>query len=159
MAAVRAELDRLLADSNEGTLRRPNVEGSWSCADVLAHFAGYTRGVADLIADDRGIQNAAPPYKAAPDLDDDAFNAIVVDYWRKRPIEEMLAEERAAFQALADEVAQVSRDDLLAAGRFKFARGRPLLAILPAQSYGHYRDHMPALRRGLSGQGKDRTEA
>ena len=149
MRSVRAELDELLRGFSEAALREPGVEGIWSRADVLAHFAGYTRGVADLLRATRGAQSDAPPYNAPPGLGDDDFNAIVVQFWRQRPIEDLLREEREAFKALVDEVNALPADSLSAEGRFAFAKGRSLESILPAQGYRHYRDHLPAIRRVL----------
>jgi len=150
MTGVRAELDELIEGASESALRAPGVEGEWSGADILAHFAGYTRGVADLLRDERDAERQAPLYNAPPGLGDDDFNAIVVGFWRQRPVEELLREERDAFQALVDEVTALTDDALTAEGRFSFTRGRSLESILPAQAYGHYRDHLPAIRRALA---------
>jgi hypothetical protein len=150
MTGVRAELDELLEGVSESALRAPGVEGEWSGADILAHFAGYTRGVADLLRDDRGAERQAPLYNAPPGLGDDDFNAIVVRFWRQRPVEELLREERDAFQALVDEVSALTDDALTAEGRFSFTRGRSLESILPGQAYRHYRDHLPAIRRAVA---------
>ena len=149
MEAMRQELDDLLRRASNAELRRPGIEGEWSCADVLAHFAGYTRGVADLLAEARGLRSLAPRYNAPPGLNDDDFNAIVVSYWRARPVQELLTEERAAFDALVAEVSRLTSKALLTDGYFAFAKGRSLDSILPAQSHQHYRDHLPALRHAL----------
>jgi len=149
MRSVRAELDELLEGASEAALREAGAEGTWSSADVLAHFAGYTRGVADLLRAERHAHPQAPPYNAPPGLGDDDFNAIVVRFWRERPIEDLLREEREAFEALVDEVNALPADSLSAEGRFSFANGRSLNSILPAQGYRHYRDHLPAIRRVL----------
>jgi hypothetical protein len=54
MTSVRVELDELLRGGPDHALRQPGIGGEWSCADILAHFAGYTRGVADGLAKARG---------------------------------------------------------------------------------------------------------
>jgi hypothetical protein len=149
MRNVRAELDELLRGVSEAALREPGAEGTWSSADVLAHFAGYTRGVADLLRATRGVEPEAPPYNAPPGLSDDDFNDIVVQFWREQPIEDLLREEREAFEALVHEVSALPAESLSAEGYFPFAKGRSLESILPAQGYRHYRDHLPAIRRVL----------
>ena len=150
MSRLRAELNALLRGVSETALRVPGAEGEWSSADVLAHFAGYTRGVADLLGATHGAEPKAPDYNAAPGLSDDDFNDIVVRFWRGRPIAELLSEESDAFEALVAEVKALPAGVLSAEGYFDFARGRSLEAILPAQSYGHYREHLPSIRRVLS---------
>jgi len=128
----------------------PRAEETWSIADVLAHFAGYTRGVADLLGATRGAQPRAPAYDAPPDLNDDDFNQVVVQFWRRRPIADLRLEESEAFQALVAEVKALPAGALSADAYFEFTRGRSLESMLPAQSCGHYRDHLPAIRRALS---------
>jgi hypothetical protein len=146
---VRRELDHLLVGATEARLREPGAEGDWSCADVLAHFTGYTRGVADALRQARGEGPLAPAYQAPPGLGDDDFNAIVVGYWRKRSLVELLAEERSAFNALVEEVLRLPQVALETPGQFAFTK-RSLLEILPNQIHKHYVDHMPALRRKLA---------
>ena len=150
MAAVRAELDTLLLGAAEATLRTTGTEGDWSCADILAHLTGYTRRYGDRLAEARGIAPRSVPYNAPASLHDDDFNAIVVGYWRTRPIQELVREERAAFDSLLTEVEAVPAAARTAAGHFPFARGRSLEAVLPRPTYLHYRKHFPTLRRGLS---------
>jgi DinB family protein len=149
MTLVRAELDELLRGASDAALRRPEIEGQWSCADILAHFAGYTRGVADGLAKARGAAANSPPYDAPPGLGDDEFNAIVVNYWRSRPSLELLKEERDAFRALVAEVDMLPADALDKEGKFAFLGGRSLAAILPGNGHRHYREHFPAIMRGL----------
>ena len=149
MSAVRAELDGLLSGVSDAALKRPAIEGEWSCADILAHFAGYTRGVADGLAKARGAAASSPPYDAPAGLGDDEFNAIVVNYWRRRPSSELLKEELNAFNALVAEVQKVPVDVLDADGAFPFLGGKSLAAILPGNSHHHYREHFPALIEGM----------
>jgi len=149
-ARVRVEVDDLLRTATEAELRQPNAEGDWSCADILAHLSGYTRGVADALREARGLGPVAPPYGAAPGLSDDDFNAIVVSYWRSRTVEALLGEERSAYGALVSEVLRVPTAAIETPGRFAFCKRASLQAILPQQIHQHYADHMPALRRSLS---------
>ena len=149
MAAVRIELDDLLRGASDSMLREPRIYGEWSCADVLAHFAGYTRGVADGLARARGSRANSPAYGAPPGLSDDDFNAVVVDYWRQRPISELLEEERDAFRALMTEVEDLEPATLTAAGVFQFLGFKSVESILPGNGYRHYREHMPALIEAL----------
>jgi hypothetical protein len=152
MATVREEMDALLRGASEAALREKGAEGDWSCADILAHLTGYTRRYGSRLAAARGVARVAL-YDAPPSLHDDDFNAIVVGYWRTRPIQELIQEERAAFADLVAEVEALPAAARVAEGHFPFSRGRSLDAILPRPTYLHYRKHFPALRRTLQGTG------
>lgn len=149
VSRVRVELDELLRQSDEVSLRQPGVEGEWSCADVLAHLSGYTRGVADELRRARGLSALSPDYAAAPGLSDDDFNAIVVGYWRTRSTTALLSEEREAFQALVAEVLRLPAEAIETPGWFRFTRQKSLREILPAQIHQHYADHLPAVRTAI----------
>lgn len=154
MVSVRDELDALLHGASEAALKRTGAEGDWSCADILAHFSGYTRRYSSLLAGARGVAGT-DVYDAPAGLHDDDFNAFVVGYWRTRPIRELIEEERAAFDSLLTEVAALSDGARKADGHFPFTRGRSLDAVLPRPTYLHYRKHFPALRRALQGASSD----
>jgi hypothetical protein len=155
MAAVRDELDTLLRGASEAALRKTGAEGAWSSADILAHFTGYTRRYGARLAAARGIARATL-YNAPASLHDDDFNAIVVGYWRTRPTQELIAEERAAFDDLLIELQALPAAARRVEGHFPFTRGRSLDAILPRPTYLHYRKHFPALRRALQKAGSIR---
>jgi hypothetical protein len=76
MRSVRAELDERLEGVSESALREPGAEDKWSSADLMAHFAGYTRGVTDLLRAERDARSEAPPSNAPSGLDDGDFNAM-----------------------------------------------------------------------------------
>ena len=145
MAAARAALDGILRDASPAALLKPRTIQAWSCADVLAHLAGYTRSISDQLAAIRGKDRSGPEYKAPPDATTDEYNEMVVEHWRERNLEELLEEESAAFAALVREVLEVPEDALTDETRFEFAGGRSLARILPNNSYAHYRMHLPEL--------------
>lgn len=145
MAAARAALDEILRDASPALLLKPRTIHGWSCADVLAHFAGYTRSISDQLAAIRGKARTGPDYEAPEDATTDEYNEIVVEHWRKRHLEELLEEESAAFAALIGEVLELPEDALADETRFEFAGGRSLARILPNNSYDHYRMHLPEL--------------
>src|SRR2546423_12143325 len=107
MAAARKSLDEVLRDASPAALLKPRMIQAWSCADVLAHFAGYTRSISDQLAAIRGKARSGPDYQAPEDATTDEYNAIVVEYWRERHLEELLEEEGAAFAALIREVLEL----------------------------------------------------
>jgi hypothetical protein len=157
MAAARAALDAILREASPAALLHPRTIQAWSCADVLAHFAGYTRSIADDLAASRGQARLGPDYQAAPDATIDGYNGAVVAHWRKLSLDALLAEESAAFTALLDEVSSLQEDALTDEHRFAFTDGRSLAAILPNNSYAHYHMHLPELRAALKAGAKAPT--
>jgi hypothetical protein len=145
MDAARVALDEVLSGASPAALLSPRTIGAWSCADVLAHFAGYTRSIADQLASVRGQARGGPDYEAPEDATTDDYNEIVVEHWRKRQLEELLEEERAAFAALLREVLGLPEDALSNEAPFVFTDGQSLARILPNNSYAHYRMHLPEL--------------
>jgi hypothetical protein len=145
MAAARAALDEILRDASPAALLRPMTIQAWSCSDVLAHFAGYTRSIADQLAAIHGRARSGPSYEAPEDATTDEYNDIVIEYWRVRELGQLLEEERAAFAALIREVRALPDEALADETRFEFAGGRSLAQVLPNNSYVHYRMHLPEL--------------
>ena len=145
MAAARAALDEILRDASPAALLKPRTIQAWSCGDVLAHFAGYTRSISDQLAAIRGKDRSGPEYKAPEDATTDEYNEIVVEHWREQNLEELLEEESSAFTALICEVLEVPEDAFADETRFELAGGRSLARILPNNSYAHYRMHLPDL--------------
>jgi len=145
MAAARAALDEILRDASPSALLKPRTIQAWSCADVLAHLAGYTRSISDQLAGIRGKDRSGPEYEAPEDATTDEYNEIVVEHWRERNLQELLEEEGAAFAALIGEVLELPEDALADETRYEFAGGRSLAHILPNNSYAHYRMHLPEL--------------
>ena len=154
MGEARAALDALLEGASTAALLEPATIYAWSCADVLAHLAGYTRSIADELAASRAEARHGPDYPAPPDAGTDEYNAIVVAHWRDRRLVELLEEERVAFAALVDEVRFLPDNALRDVTRFPFINGRSLAAVLPNNSYAHYEMHLPQLRSALGAAGR-----
>jgi hypothetical protein len=166
MRRTRDEWEALLAAVGEARLAEPGVEGVWSVRDVLAHLTAYERSAAaQLWADLRGEQpttrdlyglEAVPPEVTSETRvwDHDQYNAWVAGWNRERPLAEVLADSRRAYERLLAAVEAVPEADFAAPGRFAWTGGRSLQQILPNQSFRHYLMHLPAIRawlgRGLS---------
>ena len=150
MASVRVELDSLLARLSPTTLRQPGILGDWSRADIVAHFAGYTRDMTNSLALARGSGTGRPDYDVWEGMNIDQFNDVVVGYWRLRPTMELLNEERLAFSLLLSEVNQLTEATFESAGFFSFTGGRSLASILPGATFLHYQEHLGLLTKGSS---------
>jgi Protein of unknown function (DUF1706) len=166
METGRAEWDTLFSHIDGHTLDEPGVEGVWSVKQIVAHMAGYEEYAAALLMDQldphAGAQAALdafyqqqldvyrqerPDFPAhLSDTDEDQTNALVVAAYDQSSAYEVLEREREAYQRLLAATRAVSDTQLTQPWR---PGGRTLLAILPNQSYAHYRMHLPAIRRWL----------
>jgi hypothetical protein len=89
------------------------------------------------------------------ETDDDQTNALVVQVYDRYSAQEVLEREHHIFQDLLAAVQALSESQL--AESFQ-RNSRSLLAILPNQSYQHYKTHMPAVRSWLA-QRAQQTQA
>ena len=81
--SARAELERVLATQDEGTLAQRHVPGlDWTAKDVLAHLIGYDLAVLKAVADVRATGTWKWPW-TAPSFD--AWNESQVGPRRALP--------------------------------------------------------------------------
>ena len=160
----------LLGEVGEARLDEPGAEGHWSVRDVMAHLTAYERSAAALLrADLRGEQpttrdmyglDTVPPEVTAepPVWGEDQYNAWVVGWNRERPLREVLADSRRAYERLLAAVEAIPEDDVADPERFAWTHGRSLQRILPNQSFRHYLIHIPSIRAWLDERTDERTE-
>ena len=161
MRRTRDEWEALLAAVGEARMSEPGVEGVWSVRDVLAHLTAYERSAGALLwADLRGEEpatrdlyglEAVPPEVTAepPVWDHDQYNAWVAGWNRERPLADVLADSRRAYERLRAAVETVPDEDFATPGRFAWTQGCSLQQVLPNQSFRHYLMHLPAIRAWL----------
>jgi Protein of unknown function (DUF1706) len=156
MRAERAYFEELLARVGEEKMAQPGVDGNgeWSVKDILAHVAAYEEWTAGEI---RAAITGEP---APPNEDDEAHqedwwetnrrNARIYILNRDRPLEEIMAKSRQAFERLLAAVEMIPEEDL--SGPQEWTYGEPLAKMIPVQSYAHYQDHTPAIQAWLDKQ-------
>jgi len=133
----QAEWQRLLADLDEARMTEP-FAGGWSIKDILAHLIGWRRWtIIRLQAVLQQEPNPVPPWP--PELeDDDEINAWIYAAYRDRSLAEVLHEDRAVFQQLADTLSAFPEGALLDRGYFD-------------QDFDHFHDdHEPDMRAWLA---------
>ena len=153
MPSKLGETEAVLATIPEDRMLEPGVVEEWSVRDLLAHIAGYERYVSALIFGD--LEGRTPTNQQfygrddAPtpedDANDDTSNAWVVEYARKRELQDTLTEYRWAHQQMIEAVETCTDADLEDPNRFPSLKGKTLLAILPGQCMGHHREHLPQI--------------
>ena len=164
MQAGRRLWDDALTQIDPSTLEEPGIEGIWSVKQIIAHILGYEEwalafltdlhdpGAGSLTAFDAFWQGELDIYRLDhPDFptrmsetNDDQTNAVVVVTYDRFSASQVLERERQVYQQLLAATQAVSERDFL----MPWQPGvRPLIAILPGQSYAHYQTHLPAIQR------------
>jgi DinB family protein len=145
----RQEWEALLAQGDPARMTEPGVEGDWSVRDILAHVVWYEREILQLLQNHAQLPG---PSDAIWDLPTDERNATLAALLRDRPLAEVLAESQALGPQLVAAVAALSGADLTDASGFLGmpADWEPWL-IIAGNTYGHYPDHIPAIRAWLAG--------
>lgn len=151
----RARWETLLSEVGEARMTQAGVEGNWSIKDIIAHVTTYERWLVErLEAAGRGEQLKI----AADQLDLDPRNALIQEEKKAEPLPKVLDQSQQVFQQLVTQVEKLSDEDLTEPGRLgphldpAWTEGQPLWQCIVADTYEHYRDHMPAIRTWLAEQ-------
>jgi uncharacterized protein (TIGR03083 family) len=120
-------------------LTRPSLFDGWSVKDLVAHVGAWERTAATVIS--------ALLDGHSPDLDFDAIpldelNARFFAEQHTQALDDVIAAERVAYQALLDLVETAADADLFGPQRFAWTHGAPLVDWVAANSYEHYGEHI-----------------
>jgi hypothetical protein len=147
LALIRRERDRLEAAISrlpEGRRAAPLLDDGWSVKDVMAHVADWESYVCRrLEARSRGD---TPEVRA----DADAANALIYTANRDKPLGEVDAEFRSAFDRIWRLIEGLSEADLLDDSRRERIIGAwpsPVWLHVAGNTWLHYAEHTEALER------------
>jgi hypothetical protein len=149
---ARNEWDSLIAQIPPHRLSELLLSGTWSVKDVIGHVTEYDRWLALGLA----MRLQKPPQIWLDELSLDEFNAQLHQQIADRNPDELILDSKRVFQDLISEVEAASEAYLFGVQRVE---GVPYDVIpwrlLKSESYGHYHDHIPAIRAWLSSLHKD----
>ncbi len=152
MKSARNEWDSLIAQIPHQRLSEPLASGKWSIKDVIAHVTEYDRWLALGLA----LRLQKPPKIWLEDISLDEFNAVLHEQIATRDPDDILLDSKQVFQDLIREVEAHSEAYLFGTQRVE---GVPddvsPYQILKSESYGHYLDHIPAIRAWLAALAQD----
>jgi hypothetical protein len=150
--AARTEWDTLIAQIPHHRLSEPMAAGSWSIKDVIAHVTEYDRWLGLGLA----MRLQQPPQIWLDDITLDEFNAVLHQQIADRSPDEVLSDSSRVFQDLINEVEARSEAYLFGTHRVEGVSDDVVPSqLLKSESYGHYYDHMPAIRAWLSSHPQD----
>jgi hypothetical protein len=149
LSVARSEWEAVLAGVPERRMAEPGLPGGWSVKDAVAHVCWSEREMVGVI---RQRALVGSPLWA---LDQDARNAVVYEENRDRPLDEVLAEERATWAELRPALDSLGDEDLVDRARFPGMDDLPA-GVLPwhvfaGSTFRHYQDHAGAIRSWLEG--------
>ena len=150
--AARNEWDALIAQIPHHRLSDPVASGLWSIKDVIAHVTEYDRWLALGLA----MRLQKPPQIWLDDISLDEFNAVLHQQIADGNPDDILSDSNRVFQDLINEVEAHSEAYLFGAHRVEGVSYDVVPSqLLRSESYGHYYDHMPAIRAWLSSPPED----
>src|SRR4051812_4939579 len=96
LTASRVEFEAFLAEIPADLMEVPGAAGDWSVKDILGHIGMYEAWTADWIR-----ERAWPKVPSEYDfMETDQRNDAYFEFTRHRPLDEVLAEEIAAYRSL-----------------------------------------------------------
>jgi hypothetical protein len=140
IAAGRERLDAALAGlAPEPMLDR--IDETWTRKDVIAHLEAWERRVVEHLATLRS--------GGAPDgsVETDELNERFFTKNRDRPLDDVLAGERAAYRAVLAAIDGASYEELFDGHHFAWTEGDPLADWFRGNTDEHYDEHLEQLTR------------
>ena len=146
MVSARNELDSLIGQIELSTMTLSGASGEWSVKDIIAHIASYDRWLALTLA----LRGQKPPEFWIDNISLDEFNRRLYAENRDRALEEVLQEYRDVWMEILAETGTRSEAYLFTEQSVPGVPNKfKPCDILKSESYGHYLDHVPALRAWL----------
>jgi hypothetical protein len=150
--SARNEWDTLIAQIPHRLLSESMALGTWSIKDVIAHLTEYDRWLALGLA----LRLEKPSQIWLDDISLEEFNAVLHQQIADRNPEDVLLDSNQVFHELINEVEAHSETYLFGTHRVEGVPEDVIpFQILKSESYGHYYDHIPALRAWLSSHSLD----
>ncbi|MEX2247248.1 MAG: maleylpyruvate isomerase N-terminal domain-containing protein [Dehalococcoidia bacterium] len=110
--------------------------GTWSVKDILAHISGWHQVMIESM--ERMARGERPTPEGADYSDSDAWNARFAAAMAPQNGATVVAELRQSFANFI-RAAQAIPDE-------RYGEGKTINKILEGNGYGHYREHLPAVR-------------
>jgi hypothetical protein len=140
-------LDTLLGTLSEDQLTTPNVNGSWSVKDNIAHLSFWH---CHLIANLQAVKERRESPDPFPGLNTDEENEIIYQQNKDRSLADAQAELHATYRDVVALVESMSNEELNRP--LDWLDGQPVTASIAGNTYGHYQEHIDIIERWLATQ-------
>ena len=140
IAEGRERLDAALAGLPDAAMLE-RVDDEWTRKDVLAHIEAWERRVVALV--ERLRAGEAPDER----VETDELNARLHAADRARPLADVRAGERAAYDRLVAAIRNAGDEELFDGSHFAWTEGDPLADWFRGNGDEHYDEHLEQLTR------------
>ena len=110
--------------------------GDWNIKDLLAHIAGWQRTMTEAMQ--RMARGEKPTPEGVDYSDADAWNTKFVAAMKPQSGPTMIAELQQSFANYFRTASALPED--------RFGEGKTINRLLEASGYGHYEEHLPAIK-------------
>jgi hypothetical protein len=143
----RAEFEALVGQFSDEQLLQPVLPGGWTVKDALAHIAWWARRAYIVI---NAVTDGLEPEYSLDESDVDNVNRNTYEANRLRPLADVRRDEAECYHALLALVEGLPDDVLSDPSKFAWTKGHPLSVVVEWNTFAHYDEHMPDLRRVLN---------
>lgn len=140
LATGRSRLDGALAGLSDNAMG-DRIDDEWNRKDVVAHLEAWERRVVELL---ERLRDGGP---AADHIETDELNARFFARDRDRPLADVRAGERDAYERMLAAVAGASDEELFDGSHFGWTEGDPLADWFRGNGDEHYEEHLEQLTR------------
>jgi len=137
MRTEHSQLETLLNSLSEEQMLRPDVVGSWSVKDILAHLTWWEQAMISEIV--HGVE-LDPGLNGEP-WSTERANALMVEAKRGTPLAEVLAAFHDSYQQMLQVVEDLDEAELA---------NEELYTHLANNTGNHYAEHRQMIEAGLS---------
>lgn len=147
LRAERIKWNALLAQVGMERMEAPNVEGTWSVKEIVAHLTWYEHAVVEGARQVMSGGRFTRPGQGEGGMDE--RNARIAAESHARPVGDVLAEADATFGQLLAMIEACPDGLLNDPNLLGLADDIPPWMRVANNSYGHYREHEAAIRAWL----------
>jgi len=141
----REAWDTLLAKVDKDKMTEASQPGGWSLKDVIAHIAWHEREMIGLIKAEALVGSEWW------ELPMDERNNLINQEYKDRPLSEVLAFAKAAYQDFLKAFEGISEAALTDPSQFKdMPTDWVPWKVIASNSYQHYRQHIPEIEEWLA---------
>jgi uncharacterized protein (TIGR03083 family) len=148
--AERDALESILSGIGGDRMLEPGAQGEWSVKDLLAHIVVWEQRMVRWIGEALRGETPEIAQEGFTWDDLDAMNEQSYLANKDRPLDEIQSEFRASHQEALATVAALTEDDLFDGERFAWRKGVPLLQMVAANTWYHYKEHREDLERWMT---------
>jgi len=152
LAAVTSSYDafeKLLSPLTQEQLLTPEVNGTWSIKDNVAHLSAWHRRTLIFL---RAAARKSTLDQLPEAIDETGIDQANERFYREnkdRSLNEVLQEFRTSYIELVGAVQALSERDLFVAERFAWMKGAPLWHIVAWNTFEHYQEHREIIETWL----------